>query len=254
MSDLFDRMFAHQSFQAREQRVLGITTATVDKLEDQGMYRLKIHGMNGQPGDDPSAPARMMSPMASGQYGAYFFPEQGDEVVVAFMQGDPNMPVILGAVYNKDNAPPTQAKQSTDNNVRAIVSRSGHQLTFDDTSGSQKITIQTQGGHSIVFDDAPGGPKITISSAGGRQVILDDTPPGQISIQSPTCQITMAEPGQLSIQAATSISLSATSISISGASVTIASASGTSLIDGMPFLLHTHESTVPATPTGPVNG
>lgn len=254
MTELIDRIFAHQSFQAREQRVLGITTATVDKVEDHGMYHLKIHGMNGQSSDDPSAPARMMSPMASANYGAYFFPEKGDEVVVAFIQGDPNMPVILGAVYNQNSAPPSQANQSTDNNVRTIVTRSGHELTFDDTQGSQKVTLKTQGGHKIVLDDNPSGPKVTISSNGGREVLLDDTPPGQIQIQSPTCQITMVEAGQLSISATTSISLSAPSISISGTNVSISAAAGTSTIDNTPFLFHTHAvSTAPGV-TGPVSG
>jgi hypothetical protein len=254
MSTVINRFLAPESYQSREQRVSGITTATVGSLESQGMYRLKVHGMNGQPGDDHSAPARMMSPMASSGYGAYFFPEQGDEVVVAFLQGDPNHPVILGSVYNGTNTPPSQAQQSTNNNVRGIVSRSGHQILLDDTAGSQSVTIKTQGGHSIVFADSPTGPKITISSAGGRTVTIDDTPPGQISLMTPTCQITMAEPGVLSIQAATTLNISAQVINISGTSVSIASAAGTSLIDGQPFIAHTHLALPPLTTplTGPV--
>jgi hypothetical protein len=254
MSNLFNRLLSQESFQSREQRFPGIATATVDKLESQGMYRLKVHGMNGQSGDDPSAPARVMSPMASSGYGAYFFPEQGDEVVVAFLQGDSNMPVILGSVYNGKNTPPSQAQQSTNNNVRGIVSRSGHQILLDDTAGSQSVTIKTQGGHSIVFADSATGPKITISSSGGRTVTIDDTPPGQISLQTPTCQITMAEPGILTIQAATTLNLSAQVINISGTSVSVASTAGTSMIDGQPFVAHTHLALPPLTTplTGPV--
>jgi len=254
MSDeLFGRIFAPQSFQSREQRVFGIVTAIVDKVEEGGMYRLKFHGMNGQDDDDHSAPARVMMPMASGQYGMHFFPEQGDEVVVGFQVGDTNTPIILGAVYNKGNPPPSQAKQSASNDLRTIVSRSGHQLTFDDTAGAEKVTIQTQGGHSIVFDDSPAGMKITLSTTLGHTIVLDDAPPGKISIQTPTCQMTLAEPGIMTIQAAVSISLNAPSITLAGVSVGLGGGGGTTMVDGIPFKLHEHVAP-PAPPafTGPV--
>jgi hypothetical protein len=241
VSDVFDRIFAPQSFQAREQRVFGLVTANVDKIEDGGMYRLKFHGMNGQDTDEPSAPARVMMPTASGRYGMHFLPERGDEVLVGFYAGDTNMPIILGAVYNKDKQPPLQAKQSPSNNVRTIVSRSGHELTFDDTPGSEKLTIRTQGGHSIVLDDAPAGPNITMTSTGGRTIVVDDTPPGKISLHTPTCSITMAEPGAINIQAMGSINLSAPNITIAAAlALELTGGAGSSVVDGIPFKLHTH--------------
>jgi len=253
MSTLFNRLLAHESYQAREQRVHGVVTATVDKIEDGGMYRLKYHGMNGQDGDDTSAPARVMMPMASAQYGVHFFPEQGDEVVVGFLVGDTNTPIILGSVYNRDNQPPTEASQSTSNDRRTIVSRSGHQLTFDDASGAEKVTIQTQGGHSIVLDDGPSGLKITIASNGGRTIVLDDSPPGKIALQTPTCQITMAEPGQVTIEATASITLNAPSVTIGGTAVSLGASAGSSTIDGVPFSTHTHNVPPPVgAPTGPV--
>ena len=250
MSDVFDRIFAPQSFQAREQRVFGLFTATVAKIEDGGLYRLKVHGMNGQNDDAPGAPARVMMPMASGQYGMHFFPEPGDEVVVGFYAGDTNMPIILGALYNKDKKPPAQAKESSSNDLRTIVSRSGHELTFDDTQGAQKLTVRTQGGHSIVFDDAPAGPKITITSSQGKTVVIDDTPPGRLSLQTPTCAITLAEPGTISIQATGTITLSATAISLDAATLSLGSGAGSPMIDGAAFALHTHS--LGAGTTGPV--
>lgn len=249
MSDVFSRIFAQQSFQSREQRVFGVVTAKVDKVEGDGTYRLKFHGMNAQDDDDHSAPARVMMPMASGQYGMHFFPEQGDEVVVGFHVGDTNTPIILGAVYNKDNKPPSQAKQSSSNDLRTIVSRSGHELTFDDTKGAEKVTIKTQGGHSIVFDDSPTGPKITISSSQGKTVVIDDTPPGQVSVQTPTCMITMAEPGAINIQATASINLSAPNITIAATALSLGGGAGASTVDGVPFSMHTHTVMASTTPT-----
>jgi len=149
-SDALARAFAPQSHQNREQEVHSIVTAKVDKIEDDGTYRLKFLGMNGGDDDDHSAPARVMAPMAGGKRGIHFFPEKDDEVVVAFQAGCTNTPIILGSVWNKDAEPPDQAKQGAQNDIRTIVTRSGHELTFDDTSGAEKITLKTQGGHSIV--------------------------------------------------------------------------------------------------------
>jgi phage baseplate assembly protein gpV len=253
-SDALARAFAPQSQQNREQRVHSIVTARVEKIEDDGTYRLKFFGMNGSDDDDHSAPARVMAPMAGGGRGIHFFPEPGDEVVVAFQNGDTNNPVILGGVWNRGSAPPSQAKQGSRNDIRTIVTRSGHELTFDDTSGAQKVTVKSQGGHSIVLDDSPASPKITMSSSRGRSVVLDDTLPGTLSIRTPTCQITLAEPGVVSIQATTSILLSAPTLTLASTNLTLVSAAGTTMIDGVPFRLHTHTggTLTPALITGPV--
>jgi phage baseplate assembly protein gpV len=177
-----------------------------------------------------------MMPMAGGGRGMHFFPEPGDEVVVGFQDGDTNTPIILGGVWNRAAPPPDQAKESADNHIRTIVSRSGHEVTFDDTPGSEKVTIRSQGGHTIELDDSPGRAKVTMSSQGGaKRIVLDDTPPGSVSIRTPTCEIAMREPGRVSIQAGAVIALNAPVI----------------LIDGIPFLAHTHgvpPITPPVTP------
>jgi phage baseplate assembly protein gpV len=239
-SDALARALAPQSTQNREQRVHGIVTAKVEKIEDDGTCRLKFFGMNGQDDDDHSAPARVMMPMAGGKRGMHFFPEPGDEVVVGFHVGDTNNPIILGGVWNHDSEPPDQAKQSSRNDVRTIVTRSGHELTFDDTPGAEKVTLQSHGGSSVVLDDSPTGPKVTISTKLGKTIVLDDTLPGLVSIKTLTCQVMMAEPGVISIQATGSIALNAPSILLNGASVALGAGPGSAMIDGVPFKAHTH--------------
>jgi phage baseplate assembly protein gpV len=251
-SDALARAFAPQSHHNREQPVHSIVTARVDKIEDDGTYRLKFFGMNGSDDDDHSAPARVMAPMAGGKRGMHFFPEKDDEVVVAFHAGDTNNPIILGGVWNKDSEPPDQARQGSRNDIRTIVTRSGHELTFDDTTGAEKITLKSQSGHSVVFDDSPAGPTITLSSAQGRRVVLDDTPPGKLALQTPSCQITLSEPGSISIQATMSITLSAPTIALNGTAVSLGGAAGSASIDGVPFKLHTHSGGTILGSTGPV--
>ncbi len=122
--------------------------------------------------DAPSAPARMATPMAGGGRGAFFMPEVGDEVVVAFEQGDINSPVILGSMWNDRDQPPSSADNSASNNMRTIVSRAGHQITFDDSPGGGGILIKTAGNFEIQIDTSG----ITIKTTGdinSTQITLD---------------------------------------------------------------------------------
>lgn len=127
--------------------------------------------------DAPSTPARLASPMAGGSRGMYFAPEDGDEVVVGFECGDINRPVVLGALWNDEHEPPSQADQSTSNNKRTIVSRAGHEITFDDTPGAGGISIKTAGGFEIKID----GSQLSISTNApgpASRIILDGIPWG----------------------------------------------------------------------------
>jgi hypothetical protein len=198
-------LMAPQTEQARKRLVQGLVTAKIRNREDDGTYRLDYLTMGS---DEPSAPARVMMPMAGGKRGTYFFPEPGDEVVVAFELGDTNLPVILGAVWNQNDPFPDQAQPSSQNNIRTIVSRSGHELTFDDTPGAEKVTVKTKGGHQLVMDDTPLGPKVTLTTAQNRTLVLDDTPPGQASISTPIgASVTLSDTGTLTLTAPIMINL-----------------------------------------------
>lgn len=254
--EALEQLMAPQMAQARERRVQGLVTAKVTRIDDDGAYRLEYLTM----GDEqPSAPARVMMPMAGRQRGLYCLPEVGDEVVVAFELGDTNLPVILGAVWNNESPPPDQAQPSPANNLRTFVSRSGHELTFDDTPGAEKVTLKSQGGHQLVLDDTPGLGKITLQTSGGGQLVLDDTPPGSVTLSSATAQIQFSDAGgTLRISAPLLIQLQSVAIALQATtiSITTTGTAPTSLvvIDGKPFGLHTH--TPPPSPpafTGPVS-
>ena len=49
---------------------------------------------------------RVAQPNASGGWGGVFVPRIGQEVVVAFEEGDPDRPLIIGSVYNGEHPPP----------------------------------------------------------------------------------------------------------------------------------------------------
>lgn len=229
----------------RERRVFGLATATVSAINEDGTYELNYLCM----GDaDPSAPARVMMPMAGNNRGTYFMPEVGDEVVVGFELGDTSLPIILGGVWNDNDPPPSQANPSTENDVRTIVSRSGHEITFDDSPGAEKIRIKTQGGHELVLDDSLPG-SVTLESAGGAAVEMSDAT-GTLTLRAPTT-INLESPS-ISITANASLSIDAPA----GMRLTTTGVVQTSavIIDNKPFGLHVHQPPVipPAGTTGPV--
>lgn len=250
-------LLAPETRDARQRRVFGIVTAIVRRIEDGGRYFLEYLTMTD--GTQNSAPARVMMPMTGEERGMHFLPEVGDEVVVAFENGDTNLPVILGGVWNADSPPPGQARQSAANDRRTIVSRSGHELTFDDSPGAEQVVVRTQGGHEIVLDDTPGTGSVTVTSAGGHAVTLDDTPPGSVEVRTAGgCKVTASDAGgQLTLEAPTILSLKSQMIRLEATSIMMQTTGSLTasmvLVEGRPFGTHMH-TFCPINPSGPVVG
>jgi uncharacterized protein involved in type VI secretion and phage assembly len=71
--------------------------------------------------------------------GMVFIPEVGDQVMVGFIQGDPSRPYVAGSLFHRDNS----KGAATDNNIKSIITRSGHTIEFnDDEKGSWGITVK----------------------------------------------------------------------------------------------------------------
>jgi len=87
-----------------------------------------------------------LSPDAGAGRGFVFRPEVGDEVVIGFLNDDPRQPLILGALFGSKNKPP-QPLQSPDktNPLRAIVSRAGSRIVFDDKTPALYIETTAAG-------------------------------------------------------------------------------------------------------------
>jgi uncharacterized protein involved in type VI secretion and phage assembly len=82
---------------------------------------------------DSSAWAQLITPMEGQKFGWYALPDIEDVVVVAFVQGDFRMPIILGGVWStKDESP--EPNEDGKNNFRGYRSRAGHRLVLDDSS------------------------------------------------------------------------------------------------------------------------
>jgi type VI secretion system secreted protein VgrG len=91
---------------------------------------------------------RVATHWAGQQWGAIHLPRIGQEVVVDFLEGDPDRPIIVGSVYNAMNMPPyALPANKTQSGIMSDSSpRSGgyNQIRFEDMDGSEEILVHAQ--------------------------------------------------------------------------------------------------------------
>jgi uncharacterized protein involved in type VI secretion and phage assembly len=143
-------------------------------------------------------------------YGSFFLPEVNDAVLVAFIHGEMNQPIILGCLYNGQDKPPTYRSDSRDHKM--IRTKAGHELMFDDSSGKRQVHLQTAAGHVVSLDDA--GQTASVTSQGGHKVELNDG--------SGTVTVTSSSGGVITLQNGT-ITIQGTTVNIQASSITLGS-------------------------------
>jgi type VI secretion system secreted protein VgrG len=96
----------------------------------------------------PSRRVRVAQFWAGSNRGALFVPRVGDEVLIAYEDGDPDRPIVVGSVYNGTNTVPMQLPDNKTKSgllTKSSTSSSGyHMLLFDDTAGSEKVKLRSQ--------------------------------------------------------------------------------------------------------------
>ncbi|MDZ7581800.1 MAG: type VI secretion system tip protein VgrG [Deltaproteobacteria bacterium] len=108
--------------------------------------------------------------------GTVFRPEIGDEVIVGFVNDDPNQAVILGMLHS--SAKPAPLATSDDNHEKGLVTRSEMKVIFNDDEVS--LTIETPKGNRIVLSEKEGA--VTVTDENRNTIILDSN---GIALESP---------------------------------------------------------------------
>ena len=122
-------------------RIPGVVIGIVKSVDDpEGLGRVQLTFPWMSEGEPESNWARIAAPMAGPERGLQFMPEVDDEVLVAFEQGEMRLPYILGYLWNGQDKPPRD-----DPKLRTVQTVSGHVLEFDDTDGSEKISLLWKG-------------------------------------------------------------------------------------------------------------
>ncbi|NHZ41755.1 type VI secretion system Vgr family protein [Massilia aquatica] len=147
-------------------RILAPQTATVvtpggeDIFTDEyGRVRVQFHWDRAGSNDErSSAWLRVSSPWAGAELGAQAIPRRGQEVVVVWLDGNPDRPIISGAVYNENNMPPwkladqkalmgIRSRELTPGGGNAAGGRSNH-LVLDDSGGQIQAQLKSDHQHS----------------------------------------------------------------------------------------------------------
>lgn len=139
-------------------RIYGVQTATVvgPKGEDiytdeYGRVRIQFHWDRDGKSDEKSSPwVRVMTNAAGARFGHISVPRIGQEVVVQFLNGNCDRPLIVGAVYNAANMPPWELPSNkTQSGVLTRSSLGGtaehaNALRFEDRKGEEEVWLHAE--------------------------------------------------------------------------------------------------------------
>jgi uncharacterized protein involved in type VI secretion and phage assembly len=159
-----------------------VPARVVDQNDPRKMGRIKIQYDWQESGE--TGWVRMVTPHAGSDRGFMFMPEKGDEVLVAFEHGDPERPYVLGSLWNGVDQAPREAFWGGDienNDVKRIVTKSGHRIQFSDKEGKESIVIATPRKLKLAL--------IEKTDETGRSMILLHSEDGDIVISAPNGRI-----------------------------------------------------------------
>lgn len=140
--------------------------------------------------NDPTEWLRVVSPNAgSGDTGKnrgfLVVPEVGDQVIIAFEEGNIARPVVMGSIYHSNNV---DSGGFTNSNIKGMTSRKGSHLTFDD--GAHALSLATSGANIVNVHEQQGAIQATaaqtISHQTGDNLITIKNKDGSITLKSKT--------------------------------------------------------------------
>jgi type VI secretion system secreted protein VgrG len=117
--------------------------------DQYGRVKVQFHwDQKGQMDEKTTCWIRVAQLWAGKQWGATFLPRIGQEVLVSFLDGSPDRPVIIGALYNASQTVPYALPDNqTQTTIKSSSSKGGsgfNEIRFEDKSGSEEVYIHAQ--------------------------------------------------------------------------------------------------------------
>lgn len=194
----------------------GLHYAIVSQNKDpENLDRIKVRLPWLDKGDtDESHWAQLVTPMEGDKFGWYVLPDIDDVVVVMFIAGDINQPVVIGGVWSKtDNSP--EPNEDGKNNFRGYRSRSGHRLILDD-SPKTKVVFADKTTKNMFgigeFEKDGAGPNVCAvykPPMSGTSGVSFSTMEGKMEITCKNGKLTMTAKQNIKINAKTTIDVKA---------------------------------------------
>jgi Rhs element Vgr protein len=165
---------------------VGIVTQIEDDPDGENRIRIVLPFINEK---EEGMWARVSTLDAGNKRGSFFRPEKNDEVLVSFLDGNPNYPVVLGALNSSALPAPLEAKAANDE--KGFVTRSGMKMIFDDAKKSFQL-------------DTPAGKKFSVSEDADAMK-MEDEHGNKITMDA--SGISMESPKDISIKATGSLKI-----------------------------------------------
>lgn len=179
--DFYDQLL-EQTCKSTDERMSSVTTGKVVKNWDKdhpGMVQVEL--FLSESGKNRTDWVRVAQPYAGKNFGFYFLPEVGDEVVLAFNQGDRDHPIVIGSLWSKVNPTPEDAL-SEKNDTKTLRTKSGNELAFSDESKKEAVLLHTKGNLTLLMDDA--AHKIYIQDKDEKNIVTIDSESGTITVKA----------------------------------------------------------------------
>lgn len=187
--DIMDEIASRQITKSEtgDNRILGVLTGIVAKNYDQqmpGRVCVQIPVRDNEANELKWA--RVAMPSSGTSWGHYFLPEVGDQVLLAFEQGNIEKPYVVGCVPKDSNRFLKQAAEEKNRNKK-IITRNGNTIHFEDApegEGKQdKISIYTPDkAHQIILDNEKN--QILVGDKEGKNRVLIETEKGAVSVKT----------------------------------------------------------------------
>lgn len=220
---------------------IGIVDSLAGDPDSCSRIKVQIPILNSKP---DTVWARLASFAASKEVGCFFIPSVGDEVVLGFLNNDPNQAIVLGSLYNPKNTPPYEI--TDDNFTRAFISPEKLKIELDDEK--KIITLLTPGKNSIIINDED--KSITLKDQNKNEVVMGENGIELTSGKDITLKakgnITLDATGKASVKAKQDATLEGmnvtakaqTSLKVTGSASAEISASGQTTVKGAMVMIN----------------
>ena len=161
-------------------RIAGSQTATVVGKSGEEIYtdqygRIKVQfhwDQLGKNDENSSCWVRVAQGWAGKNWGTFFLPRVGMEVLVSFLEGNPDRPIVTGCVYNGTNPVPyTLDANQTRSTLKTNSSKNGkgyNEIRFEDKTESEEVYIQAQKDMTVLVNNKR---TVTIDKADDTQTL-----------------------------------------------------------------------------------
>jgi type VI secretion system secreted protein VgrG len=143
------------------------------EVDEEGRYKVILpFDQSGNSEGKASRWCRMAQPYAGANYGMHFPLHKGTEVLLTFIDGDPDRPIIQGSVPNPDTMSPVTGGNQTSSVIRT---GGGNQIRIEDAAGGQQIHLSSPTEGTIISLGAPNEGNLYFKTSGNQKIKVNTT-------------------------------------------------------------------------------